>query len=107
MAHTPAIRSTACCRQSSFGRLGRRSRITYSLSGRGRQEPAPKEGEEINRRDTNGNDSYLRGAVRVRAQRTASQGGYRVNDWYCDRVGRLLLLWHGSRAHFQPAVLSP
>src|SRR3981081_2688360 len=66
----------------------------------------PKKGEEINRRDTNGHDSYLRGAVRVRAQHAAAQGGYRVNDWYCDRVVRLLPLRHGSRADFRQAVLS-
>jgi hypothetical protein len=42
----------------------------------------------------------------VRPQRTAAQGGYRLNDWYCDRVVRLLPLRDGSRAHFRQAVLS-
>src|SRR5882724_13247139 len=55
---------------------------------------------------TNDHNSYLRGAVRVRAQRTATQGGDRVNDWHCDRVVRLLPLRHGGRAHFRQAVLS-
>src|ERR1700682_1515666 len=55
---------------------------------------------------TNEHDSYLRDAVRVRAQHTAAQGGYRVNDWYCDRVVRFLPLRDGSRAHFRQAVLS-
>ena len=45
-----------------------------------------KGGEETNRRDSNDDDSYLRDAVRVRAQHAAAQGGYRVNYWYCDRV---------------------
>src|ERR1700681_1267958 len=66
----------------------------------------PKRGEDTNRRDTNDHDSYLRDAVRVRAQLTAAQGGYRLHDWYCDRVVRLLPLRHGSRADFRQAVLS-
>src|ERR1700681_54162 len=72
------------------------------LSMFGRRSPriAPKRGEETNRRNANDHDSYLRDAVRVRAQLTAAQGGYRVNYWYCDRVVRLLPLRHGSRAHF-------
>src|ERR1700731_898902 len=68
------------------------------------KNPAPKGTRK--RRGTNGHDSYLRDAVRVRAQHAAAQGGYRVNYWYCDRVVRLLPLRHGSRAHFRQAVLS-
>ncbi len=66
----------------------------------------PKGGEDTNRRDSNDDYSYLRDAVRVRAQHAAAQGGYRLNYWSCDRVARLLPLRRGSRAHFRQAVLS-
>jgi hypothetical protein len=94
------------CQESSFGRLGGRSGITYPWFGGWSPRTCSQTGEEINRRDTNGHDSYSRGAVRVRAQHTAAQGGYRLNDRHCDRVVRFLPLRHGSRAHFRQAVFS-
>jgi nitrate/nitrite transporter NarK len=41
-----------------------------------------QEGARTRTGGTNDRNSYLRDAVRVRAQHTAAQGGNRVNNWY-------------------------